>query len=293
MKPATTLSLVVIAVLATVVIEESRLKHYRSELADLQALRATQPAPERVEEEPEAVVESSAASVGHELPANFPVPNSEEIKTLAASPRAGLYLELGLTVTEQAYVENLITGLRKQQQELAAAWIAAAPDQRADLEAKLREAEVTTDEALRGFFREEKEFKVVQDALALQPDVELYRQLEPYLSVQGVGFNKTKEDRFIEALHQIRMTVGGIDWNSPDALPFHATGTAADRFRQEWKRINEGLEKVLPVFLDRRELEAVEAARKELYESLKETISPADEAGPEEEAPAAEEPADQ
>ncbi len=276
MKPAATLSLVVIAVLATVVVEETRIRNLRIELEDLRSLRAA---------EVDAMAEPPAPEVAasRQLPPDFPEPTDEQIQALATSDRADLYLDLGLNSTEQVYVDGLISGLRMQQQELAAAWLAAPVGERMAYETRMREAEEETDTALREFFQNEDDLAALRAGLSMQPDRDLYRQLAPYLSVQGATLTKTKEARFIEALHQIRMTIGGMDWNSPEALPFHATGTAPERFEEEWKKIDDGLKKVLPVFLEPREVEAIAAARKELFDAWMATLAPED---PATEAPA-------
>lgn len=286
MKPATTLSLVVIAVLTTLVVEERRIKDLRSQLIDLRALRAENAAstPQTASPEAKGTPEPEAEAdelVGHQLPPDFPAPDLEQIKALALGDRADLYLEMGFTSTEQAYVEMIVTTQLKRQQELAAAWLAAAPEERESIDAELNQLKGEADDALRAFLNNDEELALLKEGLSLQADRDHYKQLVPFLTIQGVTFDKAKEDRFIEAMHEIRRTLGAIDWNSPDALAYHATGNAGMKFREEWKRTGEALEDVLPVFLTEKEVDAVFAARKEVFESWIEMISPTVEETPE------------
>ncbi|MBB5350472.1 hypothetical protein HNR46_000696 [Haloferula luteola] len=288
MKPATSFSLLLIAVLATVVVEERRIKDLRKQLDELRALREATPSATLeppVESEPLALPPSQRT-----LPKDFPLPTDEQIKELALSDRADLYLQLGLTSTEQAYVESIVKAMRQTQQELAVAWVSSDQDAQGGLIAKMNEAEAEADTALRAFFNNESDIATFRDGLAMQADIELYHQLSPYLAVQGATFNKAKETAFIEALHQIRTTIGGIDWNSPEALPFFSTGSAEQRFDEEWEKIDDGLKTVMPVFLNGHEIEAVVSARKELYDSMHHSLFPSEEDSSEAETPAEETP---
>lgn len=283
MKPAAAISLVVIAVLATVVVEETRIKQLQAELNDLRALRNDEPpapaAPTSAAtpdtEQPLLVTPAieppavSPAPTGRQLPDDFPAPDADRIHELAMSDRADLYLTLGVDAAGQAYIEDVLLDLQLQRQQFAARWLEADAQERVDIEADLNDAALEAGEKIAAYFNNEDDFETFQSGLDRQPDRDLYKQLAPYLAVQGVNFEKAKEDRFIEALHEIRSAVGGIDWNSPDALPYVASGEAGEKFRAEWNKMNEALGSVLPVFLSEKEIEAVTAARKELYESLR------------------------
>ena len=284
MKPVTALSLVVIAVLATVVVEETRIKKLNAELTALRALRATEPSQKPPAGNPSETgpAETPAADTpavaadppatgapsARQLPPDFPEPDAPRLQQLALGDRAGLYLELGLTSREQAYLEDLLAEWRQARAKLCAEWIATAEDGRAAVMASIQQAEEGATGTLRTFFGDDSSFERFMAHLAAQPERDLFRQMAPLMDAKGFALEMAKEEQVIEALFRLREIVGGVDWTSPAALEFLADGTARERFTMAWDETGKALPEVLRPILTEDEVKAVIEARESLREGL-------------------------
>lgn len=289
MKPVTALSLVVIAVLATVVIEETRIKKLQSEIIALRALRATgTPAAPPAAEATPAGGESATPPPGpaplspdpvkvpsRHLPAGFPDPDVTRIQQLALGDRAGLYLDLGLTSREQAYLEDLIAEWKLTRTRLCSQWLAAADTDKPAIMESIQQAEDGATATLRQFFGNDEEFTRMIRHLAAQPERELVRQMTPLIDAKGIALERAKEEQLVEALFRLRDVVGDIDWSSPAALEFIAAGTARARFSASWEQTQKALPQLLESFLSAEEAAAVVEARASLHDGLLEALPPA------------------
>lgn len=294
MKPVTALSLVVIAVLATVVIEETRIKKLQAEIIALRALRAPAasapaapiPAPaapaapmgdETVAppSAPAPVSPAPAAVPPRHLPAEYPDPDLTRIQQLAVGDRASLYLEFGLTSREQAYLEDLIAEWKLGRTRLCGQWLGADEASRPAIMESIQQAEEGATATLRAFFGNDEEFNRMLQHLAAQPERELVRQMTPLMDAKGIALERAKEEQLIEALFRLRDVVGDIDWSSPAALEFIAAGTARDRFSASWEQTQKALPQLLATFLTTEEAAAVIEARASLHDGLLESLPPA------------------
>ncbi|WP_296929744.1 hypothetical protein [uncultured Marinobacter sp.] len=145
MKPQFAIASVVVAVLATVVVEETRIAKLRDELNRLKAIPADTPPIVPVADDPgepgvpdqpadgtleppdsgETTVTPAASPVGFRaVPEDYPEPAPERVKALALSPYALLHLELGLNPRECAYLDDLLEQRARSLQQLAGRWLA-------------------------------------------------------------------------------------------------------------------------------------------------------------------------
>lgn len=290
MKPVTAFSLVVIAVLATVVVEETRIKKLQQELLDLRALRAAEsrtpatastPSESPAETPAAAPAESPAPAPStdeaaplppRQLPPDYPEPAVDRIRQLALGDRANLYLELGLTSREQAYLEDVIAEWKSTRARLCGEWLQATTEERAARMQEIQQIEEAAMDTLRAFFGEGEEFQRVMNHLAAQPEREMVRQMTPLMDAKGIALERAKEEQLIEALFRLRDVVGGIDWSSPAALEFMADGTARDRFTASWQKASEALPDLLKTFLSTDEAAAVVEARESLRDGMLEAL---------------------
>ncbi|MEM1085737.1 MAG: hypothetical protein AAGI48_16635 [Verrucomicrobiota bacterium] len=285
MKPQHVIALVVVAVLATVVIEELRISKMREEIIRLQAIPTDDPSdiqeiveatvrldePEildedvppaeaEVEIQPESPTPAAAVS-GRVVPDDFPEPEDEVVRKLAMSPRADFALDHGLSNREWAYLEELLTLRAAALQETTGKWIAAAPAERPAIIEALTLVEAQSDDALATFFGDDDTLKAFRNDHARHPEREMVMAMSAELDEAGATLELDKEKQLIESLYQARVGTGSIDWNSPAALKAINEGGAADRFEKEWTEQTKALQGLLPKFLSETEVAAVMAAR--------------------------------
>lgn len=290
MKPAVAISAVVIGVLVTVVIEETRIKKLRDEITRLRALPepealpapAPAPAPEPVAaagegEQPAPTPPPPTPAPGlRNVPENYPAPDEERIQKVALSPYSQLHYALNLTNRERAYFEDLLGARRLEQQELAGQWIDALPDDRIGIEQSMDEIDKLTEGRVRDFLENDGDFQAYLTYHAMQPERELLSQLAPVMDQKGVVLELDKELKLIEAMHQSRTSAEGIDWNSLEGIKAVAEGGAMERFTEEWDKQGELLSAAIGEFLEEAEVEALLAAREQVkgirIESLESAI---------------------
>lgn len=293
MKPVVAISAIVIAVLVTVVIEESRIKNLQDEITRLRALPppgTTPPAPAAPPagdepnpadpasppETPETTPTPPVAGL-RTVPSDYPEPEQSKTQQLATGPYAQLHLELGLTNREAAYLDEVLTAQDLKMGQLGASWLQALPDDRALVESAMQDAADETMARIRHFLGSDEDFATFSAYHAMQPERELLAQVLPIIDQQGIAFELEDEQKALAALHQAREAVGGIDWSAPEAIQAIAKGEAVKRFEEEWAKQGELLKSALADFMETSEAEAFLAAREQVgalqLESVKETAA--------------------
>lgn len=315
MKPQHAIAVVVVAVLATVVIEETRIAKMREQLVRLQALPTDAPRtePEPLDLDPpepdrppvteagaepakvivkdgaatpvedpvdatEATPPPAAGTGFREVPERYPAPDDDRVKALALSPYALLHFSLALTPRECAYLDDLLAERARQQQELAAKWLAAEPAARDAVTAEMDNAISRSDDAIRTFLKRDADFESFAAFHALQPERELLAQFAPLMDAAGVSLPLEKEQKLVEAMHRARIGTGGIDWNSPEALAAMVAGDVASRFEKEWNEQGEALAPEVNKILSEEEASAFLEARQQVGETRKASLAEAAEA---------------
>lgn len=309
MKPAATISIVVVAVLTTVVIEEIRIKQLRAEILRLGQIPTDQPvtitpddilaretplpgmpavAPEKpipfseleAIPTPPATAEATApALLGmRNVPADYPQPSEERIKEVALGPYSDLHYELGLNNQERVYFDDLLGQRQAKQQELALAWVDADEAGRIGIEKDMLLHLDESDEAIKAFLGREADYKTFVSYHAMQPERLMLGQLIPLMDEQGVALELAAEQNLVATMYEARLAAGGIDWNSADALKAVVAGDAKARFEKEWSARNDHLQKALPEFLDEKTIGVIMASRGQIKDTILESLDSAIEA---------------
>lgn len=309
MKPQSAIATVVVAVLATIVIEESRIARMRKEILRLQALPTdtaaiefAEPPPERPgkaippaenpdpDADPDAQVlpdPDAAPRAGGDpkptrfrglrtVPDDYPEPDPERIKRMALGTYSNLYRELALTPRESAFFDDLLLARDATQQDLAMKWLEATPDQRPATAQEMADSLSSSDQNVRAFLGRESDFETFAAFIALQPERQLLAQLSPMMEAANVALELDKEQKLVEAMHRARVGTGSLDWTSPDALAALAAGGAAARFESEWARQDAALKPEVAKFLSAAETAAFFEAREQLGASTKASLADAE-----------------
>jgi hypothetical protein len=291
MKPGILISIVVTAILVTVVIEETRIKKLQSEIVRLRELPvrktpvaateekepaepplpASEPQPDLGGEPPASPV--PPVVVGQrQIPADFEKPDDEVVHQLSQGPYAQLHLRLGMTNPEAAYLDKLLKDEAIAVRKLTAEWLTAEAAARPSLEEAIVEAQKAGDGEIHRFLGNDEDFATFSAYRERQPERELLAQLLPLIEQKGVVLEIDKEHALVDALHDARMKSGGIDWNSPSAMGIYAAGNAVERFERQWDGVGEKLRSTLAGVLEPAQLEAVLAARDQLKQPRMDNI---------------------
>ncbi len=299
MKPQHTIAFVVVAVLATVVIEETRISKMRAEIIRLQAIppdtpsdieaivnrspEITEMAPEtpKPTPEPEPAPEAETpelAPAGRKIPIDFPEPDKETVAKLALSSYSDFALDAGLTNRELAYLTSLLEHRTNTLQDTAAKWMTSTPSERAGLEDTMTLIVAKSDDEIASFLGNDADAKAFSRYHSMQPEREMVATMASALDDLGATLEMAKEKQLVETLHQARVGTGSIDWNSPAALKAIGQGGALERFEKEWKAQSDALVGLLPKFLAETETAAVIQSREAMKENIAAAIASAVEA---------------
>ncbi|MFC7338278.1 hypothetical protein ACFQY0_13875 [Haloferula chungangensis] len=301
MKPQHTIAFVVVAVLATVVIEETRISKMRAEIIRLQAIPRDTPSdiealvsesPEIIELEPktqeptpepeptlEADAESPALpSTGRIIPSDFPEPDKETVAKLALSSYSDFALETGLSNRELAYLTDLLEHRKNTLQDTASKWLTSPPSERSALEDTMTLVVAKSDEEIATFLGNPTDAKAFARYHAMQPERDQVAAMAALLDEAGATLDMEKEKQLVETLHQARVGTGSIDWNSPAGLRAIGEGGANERFEKEWQAQSEALAGLLPKFLSESEAAAVLQSREGMKNDIAASIESAVEA---------------
>ena len=297
MKPQHTIAFVVVAVLATVVIEELRISKMRAEIIRLQAIprdtpsdidaivNKTQEVIETVEETPEVTPAPApepetpeAAPTGRVISEDFPAPDEATIKRLALSPYSDFCYEKFLSNRERAYLSDLIQQRTQTLQDTASKWMIAPPSERPGLQDTMTLITAKSDDAIATFLNNETDAKDFANYHAMQPERQQVVAMAGALDEAGATLKMAKEKQLIEALYQARVGTGSVDWNSPAGLKAIGEGGALQRFGKEWETQTQALVGLLPKFLSETEAAAVLQSREGLKPDMVASIESAIEA---------------
>ncbi|MEP4078086.1 hypothetical protein [Haloferula sp.] len=303
MKPQHVIALVVVAVLATVAIEETRISKMRAEIIRLQAIPTDKPskveaivnaseegslAPEESEETatpedttPKLVVPSPQAPIsGRVIFEDFADPDEATIKQLALSSYSDFCYEFNLNNRERAYLDDLLKRRTNSLQDTAAQWMAAPPSERPAFEDMMTLIVAKSDDAIATFLNNEADAKAFASYHAMQPEREQLTAMASSLDSAGATLEMEKEKQLVEALYQARVGTGSLDWNSPAGLKAIGEGGSLDRLEKEWIEQSKALAGLLPKFLTETEASAVlqsrEALKPATIDSIKSVIEAID-----------------
>lgn len=293
MKTSVAISAVVLSVLVTVVIEERRIADLRAEVIRLRALPARErPMEPEVEEEPPVPMMAEPEELappapppvtpepaparsngsGRHVPDDFPEPDEELIKTLAASPSADLHYQLGLSNRERAYLDALQQRMELARQDAVGAWLDAGKPAEPPVVERVEAAVEPDLRAVRDFFQRPQDFELFRYFEARRSARNLLEEMRPLLDGQGVALDRDQERLLVEALHAARVEAGALDWQSAAALDAVVAGGAEERFEGDWQRQGERLAKSLAEFLEPTVARAVLRSREGLKESQREAL---------------------
>lgn len=298
MKPSLAISAIVIAVLATIAIEEYRISELRGELIRLRAIRddpsltdATPPKPSTTPAtageaqappvEPAGAAEPPAAATPapvpgqRQIPDDFPAPSDDEIKASALGPYSDLHYQLGLSNRARAYLEELLIRRSTTQQDLAMKWVKSSDAERPAAKQALHTALEKNDAEIKAFLNRDTDFETFSAFQSMHAERQMLSQLNLLMGQEGIALELAKEKQLITAMYQARIGASALEWDSPAALPVIAAGGALERFDREWEAQSLALKAAVASILTEQEAISFLASREQLKNSIRSSIEAA------------------
>jgi hypothetical protein len=286
MKPSHTFGLVLLAVLATVGIEESRMAQLRSRLENVEASAAKAPQdssgaaansptalsqetqPTRVRERPDAKPEATAKAAEEESgdfsktvrkmwenPAGKSMMN-QGVKMAVAMMYGDFIDGMELTKEETEYFRNLLGKEMSDQQEIGMKMMGASPEEQTKLAEEITKRAEESEEAIKAFLNSEEDYKKFQTFKERLPERQQLDGLRSMMASKEVPLDGAGEEKLVEAMHKARTQPNVVDYNGPKAFEELSKGNAVEAFEQNWARQQENLKKEVSGVLNEKQMQA-------------------------------------
>ena len=292
MKTPHALSLILLAVLATVAIEESRIAKLRSEIqatstvvagtgsASAMSTTGDQPPaparPSKTDRKPKPVTPPEVAGSEDgdfsktvrkmwENPAGKAMMN-QGVKIAVAMMYEDFISTLGLTPDETNYLKDLLGKEIADQQELGMKFMGATPEERSALQAEMEKRKADNEAAVKTFLNDEEDYK---DYAAYKDRLPEHQQLEGIraaMNSKNAPLDAATETRLIDAMYDARIRMDAPDYSGSKAFEELTKGNVVENFEQGWQKQDERLAAVAKGILN----ETQQAAFKEYREQAKE-----------------------
>lgn len=287
MKSSHTFGLVLLAVLATVGIEESRMASLRSRLENVETSLAKSPMPatgpaatpaspgtpeaqsarvrerstEKSADAKVAEAEDTSGDFGKtvrkmwENPAGKSMMN-QGVKMAVAMMYGDFVDGLDLSKEEQDYFRNLLGKEMADQQEIAMKMMGASPEEQKKLAGEISTRAKENEAAVKAFLNSEDDYKKFQAYKERLPERQQLEGIRSAMAAQQAPLDEAGEEKLLEAMHRARTQPNTADFSGPNAFSEMAEGNAVERFEQSWTRQQENLKKEVSGILDEKQMKA-------------------------------------
>lgn len=286
MKPSHCFGIVLLAVLATAAIEESRMASLRTRLEEIGATAARAPAaasdplagsspaapdapPARVRERPatkpteaEEAGESDAGDFAKTVRKMWDNPAGKSMMNqgmkMAVAMMYGDFIDnnLGLSTEEADYFRGLLGKEMTDQQELGMKMMGASPEEQTKLAQEIAKRSKESEEAIKAFLNNEEDYEKFTAYKERLPERQQLDGLRSLMASQQVPLDAASEEKLVEAMHRARTQSATADFNGPKGFEEIAKGNAVERFEQDWVRQQEVLRKEAGGILDEKQMKA-------------------------------------
>ncbi len=296
MKTPRALGMVILAVAATLAIEESRIAKLRDEVKTPLATASGKTV------DPSAAV-ASADKPGKGETTAAPTKTERQIKLKAAASAEGKedesftktvrkmwdnpagkammnqgvkvavammyedYLEgLDLTKEEGDYLKNLLGKSISDQQELGMKFMGATPEERSALTAEIEKRRVENEESIKTFLNDDEDYQNYTNYRDRLPERQQLEGIRAVMNGKGASLDQATEGKLIEAMYQARTQIDGPDYSGPKAFEEMAKGNITENFERSWQQQDEKLTAQTNGILNAAQQEAFAEYRKQAKE---------------------------
>ena len=267
MKTPHALGLILLAVLATVAIEESRIAKLRSEIqpaatavagaASASATRSAgdptpaSPRPSKTERTPKPAAPptdpgnedgdfSKSVRRMWENPAGKAMMN-QGVKIAVAMMYEDFINTLGLTPDETNYLKDLLGKEISDQQELGMKFMGATPEERTALQAEMEKRKADNEAEVKTFLNDEEDYKNYTAYKERLPERQQLEGIRAVMNGKNAPLDAATESRLIDAMHDARIRMDTPDYSGPKAFEELAKGNVVENFEQGWQKQDERL----------------------------------------------------
>lgn len=296
MKVPYALGLVLVAVVITVVVEESRIAKLRDELRLARSSGPTeergvsprlmdqdggvsQPrgravqggsVAERVAKDglPQDSDEASMAKTVRKMwdnPAGKAMMN-QGVKIAVAMMYENFIEGLDLTKEESDYFKTLLGAGMASQQEFGMKLMGASPEEREQLIEEMKKRGEEEDAAIQTFLNSEQDYEAYTHYKERLHERQQMDGIRATMESKGAPLDADTEARLVETMYKVRTESKGADFSGPEAFEEMAKGNMVERFEKHWDRQQEVLRAETSGFLSPAQQEAFEEYQKNLKE---------------------------
>ena len=295
-KPSVTIALVVVAVLATVAIGESRIASLRSRLERVEAAQAKSAAVASASGTPESAAPSSDSQPSRvrersdekglkagTAPADDSKDFAKTVRKMWENPAGKSMMSQGvkmavammygdfidgmdLTKEEADYFRSLLGKEMAEQQELGMKMMGASAEERKAMVADLSKRSEENEKAIKDFLNSEDDYKKFQAFKERLPERQQLDGLRTLMASKEVPMDAATEDKLVDAMYRARTQSNTMDLNGVKGLEEMAKGDIVQRFEADWTRQQENLRKEVGGVLDETQLKAFTEYQEQMKE---------------------------
>lgn len=275
MKTPHALGMVILAVAATLVIEESRIARLRDELKPLAAAAgrstdsssaASAAAPGKTdrdkdlvsptkttrEAKPKGDPATASAKEGEDEsftktvrkmwdnPAGKAMMN-QGVKVAVAMLYEDYIEGLSLTKEESDYFKTLLAKDISDQQEIGMKLLSAKPEEQAALAEETGKRKAANEEAIKTFLNDEQDYDNYTSYRDRLPERQQLDGIRAVMNEKGAPLDEATEGKLIEAMFLARTQADAPDYSGPKAFEELAKGNTQENFEKGWQQQEEKL----------------------------------------------------
>ncbi|WP_367873198.1 hypothetical protein [Luteolibacter sp. Populi] len=267
MKTPHAMGLILLAVIATLAVEESRIAKLRSEIQPLAGAPAktasasstpssggdagTASAPTKTQREPKSDKplakakdeDGDFAKTARKMwdnPAGKAMMN-QGMKIAVAMMYEDFIEGLSLTKEESDNLKTLLGKEMSDQQEIGMKFLNATPEERIALQAEMEKRKKENEEAVKTFLNDEEDYKNYTAYKDRLPERQQLDGIRAAMAGKNAPLDPAAEARLVDAMYAARTTADAPDYSGPKAFEEMAKGDITKNFEDGWKQQDEKL----------------------------------------------------
>ena len=293
MKAPYAIGLAVIAVLATVAIEESRIFSLRQSVkttaetpipsapAKVSNLPAEEPGPPvRTKSRSEAITAAASPAKETDSPEEsfaktarkmWDNPAGKSMMSQGAKMAVAMMYQdyvdgLNLSKEEGDYFKTLLGKEIGDQQELGMKMLGATEEERKSLGEELKKRGSETEAEIKNFLNSEEDFKSFTDYKNHLPERQQLDGIRSTMSSKGVPLDAETETKLVDAMYRARTESKGPDLSGPGAMDEMAKGNIVETYEKSWAAQQETLRSETSKILNEAQMAAFQDYQKQARE---------------------------
>ncbi len=291
MKTPYVVGLVVVSVLVTVAIEESRIANLRSEMRIAENAAAA-PVVKLTPETPAADDDGPVRTKGRSelkpaAPAKTAEPEQESIvksmRKMWDNPAGKSMMNQGVKMAVAMMYGDFIDGLQLSkeeadhfktllgremgdQQELGMKMMSATAEERKTLAAELKQRALDNDAEIKKFLNNDEDYQAFTDYKKHLPERQQLDGIRSTMEAGGTPLDSETETKLMDAMYKVRTQSKASDFSGPEAMEKLSQGNIVESFEQNWNQQQEALQTETSGILSSAQQQAFQQYQKQMKE---------------------------